>query len=72
MATSDSLADGPPTKKAKIGGDANGEKISDFSLFTFLNLHPTKICRVPLRKTPRICGNDAKLQRRFACHVEAW
>ena len=40
MATSDSLADGPPTKKAKIGGDANGEEISDFSLFTFLNLHP--------------------------------
>ena len=25
MATSEGLPDGPPTKKAKIGGDANGE-----------------------------------------------
>ena len=25
MANSDPLIDGPPTKKAKIGGDANGE-----------------------------------------------
>ena len=54
MATSDSLADGPPTKKAKIGGDANGEENSDFSLFTFLNLHPTKICRVPEKDTANL------------------
>ena len=28
MANSDPLVDGPPTKKAKIGGDANGKIIS--------------------------------------------
>jgi len=27
MANSDPLVDGPPTKKAKIGGDANGKEM---------------------------------------------
>ena len=31
MANSDSMIDGPPTKKAKIGGDANGKRLK----FTF-------------------------------------
>ena len=35
MATSEGLPDGPPTKKAKIGGDANGEQeIFSFYLFS--------------------------------------
>ena len=32
MANSDPLVDGPPTKKAKIGGDANGKKIQQLSV----------------------------------------
>ena len=45
MANSDPLVDGPPTKKAKIGGDANGKNfnftkyfISFYILFGFLNV----------------------------------
>ena len=36
MANSDPLVDGPPTKKAKIGGDANGKKGFVYYFFTFL------------------------------------
>ena len=32
MATSEGLPDGPPTKKAKIGGDANGKLTNSFFL----------------------------------------
>ena len=34
MANSDPLVDGPPTKKAKIGGDANGKKGFVYYFFT--------------------------------------
>ena len=36
MASSDPMVDGPPTKKAKIGGDANGKyPISEFFILYF-------------------------------------
>ena len=37
MANSDPLVDGPPTKKAKIGGDANGKNFNFTKYFISLN-----------------------------------